>query len=158
MGFSRKKLYPLLRISIFFEVDPWISSQFFNDPPGIFHFFALTLCKFSVFPQILTYPLEFQLPSLYPSGNFHWYPQTGGFNFFLEKPNVLSMLALVNSQKWLYILHQRKRGHFKLSTYCHIFSLDPSLWSFGGLCSYVICSYIKRKLVELRKIAQECEN
>ena len=45
MGFSRKKLYPLLIMSIFLKLTPWISNQIYREPHGIFHFFTLTPWK-----------------------------------------------------------------------------------------------------------------
>ena len=70
--FQKKIVPPLLRISIFLKLTPWISSQIYRDPPGIFYFFALTpLENPYFFPQSLVYPLEFQRLLLYPPGIFH---------------------------------------------------------------------------------------
>ena len=85
--FPKKKLYPPVEDINFLKLIPWISSQFYHDPPGIFHFFALTPLEFLVFPSnsdILPPPLEFQLLSLYPLEAFIDILNRG-FQFFLDK-------------------------------------------------------------------------
>ena len=89
LGFSRKKLYPcalLLRISFFWIWFPLISSQFYDDPPGIFHFFASTSLEILVCPSNFDIPPGIPTMFTLPPGNFHWYPQQGVSNFFWKSP------------------------------------------------------------------------
>ena len=100
------KIVPLmLRISIYFEVDPWISSRFYHDPldfqsilswpPGIFHFsFALT-------------PLAFKLLSLYPL-EFSLISSTGWLRFFFWK----SPFAIMKLKMWPLLIS----GHWPQSS------------------------------------------
>ena len=98
MGFSRKKLYPLLPVDdinflFFLKLTPWTSRQIYRDPPPWnFPFFALTPI---FFPKLIVYPLESQRLLLYPPGIFHQYPQQGGYNFFLEKPNAVKSIRAI---------------------------------------------------------------
>ena len=85
MGFPRKKVYPPVEDIIFFEIG--FQSQFYVEPPGIFHFFALTPLEILVFPSNFDIPpFEFQLLSLYP---LEISTEEGGFKFFLEKTQCL---------------------------------------------------------------------
>ena len=85
--FQKKIAPPLLRISIFLNFTPWISSQIYRDPPGIFNFFfALTPpLEIHVFSSIFGAPPGIPTTFPLPPGFFHWYPQQGGYNFFSEK-------------------------------------------------------------------------
>ena len=67
-------------------------------PPGTFHFFVLDPL------EILVFPSNFNIPpwksDYFPSTpwKFPLISSTGGFNFFLEKPNVNFLLSL-NSKR-----------------------------------------------------------
>ena len=73
IGLSRNKIVPLL-LRIFFEVDP----------PGFPVSFTVTPLEFSI---STTFTLPSGIPTTFtlPPGIFHWYPQQGGYNSFLEK-------------------------------------------------------------------------
>ena len=101
-AFPEKNYNPLLRISIFLKLIPWISSQFYHDPPGIFHFFCIYPFgnpRFSLkFWHTL---LEFQLFSLQPPP----LPEISidilnrGFKFFSGKAHPITYIYVT-----LYIL------------------------------------------------------
>ena len=56
MGFSRKNpLYPLLRISIFLKLTPWISIQIHRYPIEIFHFWTTIPLEIYTFSLFLVY-------------------------------------------------------------------------------------------------------
>ena len=86
LAVPEKKLYhpPLLRISIFLKLTPpGFPVKFTVTPPLEFSIFLHWLPWTSMFFPQYGIPKSFT----HPPGIFYWYPQQGGFNFFLEKPN-----------------------------------------------------------------------
>ena len=69
------------------DLDPW-------------NFPLICINFFSFFPQILIYPLGIPTTFTMPPGNFHWFPQHGGFNFIPGKAH----LRLANFREILLFL------------------------------------------------------
>ena len=113
MGFSRKKLYPLLIMSIFLKLTPWISNQIYREPHGIFHFFTLTPWKSMFFFNYWCTPWN--------SNAFYCTPwnflisSTGGgdgYIFFLEKSNISKHKQKIFLPYFIWMFH-------------HLFSFNP---------------------------------
>ena len=78
MDFFHKKIVSMLRISIFFKVDPpYISSRFFPWPLEIIFFFVLNPLEIHVLTSTFDIlPTPFGLPTIFtlPHGIFYWCP------------------------------------------------------------------------------------
>ena len=82
-GIFQKEIVPsLLKISISLKFTPWISSQIYREPPGVFHFFALPTLEIYVFSSIFGVPPWIFL-LIFSIGGSQFFPQLE----FLEKPN-----------------------------------------------------------------------
>ena len=90
-AFPEKKLYPLLRISVFLKLN-WISSQIYRDLAGIFHYFTLTPLEINVFPSIFGVPPRNSTTFALPPFNF---PLLCHANFLRKLTNFIDGFFLI---------------------------------------------------------------
>ena len=105
MGFSRNICTPLLRwgYRFFLKFTPWISSQIYRDPSGIFHCFCIDpLWKSMFFPQFLVYPPGIPTTLLQPLEFFIDILNRGVTIFFWKSP-ILIETVLIESLIWISV-------------------------------------------------------